>query len=123
MSVRHRGVAKAIVIVILAAIVGASFLLMTQEQKARASASDANQSLQAKITAGESLTPEEVHQLIGRQPHVSRKPGKHRMVEEYRWKGPMGQQVVYAYYTTAATQLLEAVSLNQKFDDWEGDDQ
>lgn len=121
--VRQRsGIAKVIVVVILAALVGAAFMIMTQEQKVRTACEQVHATLSDIIVAGDSLTPEQVHKMINRQPHEVRKPGRHRLVEEYRWKGPFSTHTVYAYYTTAATQLLEAVSLNQKMDDWEGDD-
>ena len=116
------GVGKAVIIVALAIVVGASFLLMTQEQKARAACEEVNRTLGELIEAGESPTPEEVHELIKRQPHVTRNPGKHRLVEEYHWQGPFGKQTVYTYYTTAATKLLEAVSMNAPLEEWEGDD-
>ena len=121
------GIAKVIIVVALAALVSAAFLLMNQEQKARTAAEGANTELikaldEAQDGNTSTPTPERVHDLIKRKPHVTRAPGRHRYVEEYYWKGPMGQQTVYAYYSTAAEKFLEAVSLNQKLDDWEGDD-
>ena len=119
MIMRRHGIGKVVVFVALAALMGAAFLFMMQEQKARAACEDVNAKLAELIEAGESLTPEEVHEKIGRTPHVSRIPGKHRFVEEYRWAGPLSSHTVYAYYETAATKLLEAVSMNQKMPEWE----
>jgi hypothetical protein len=116
------GIAKVIVVVILAILVGAAFLLMTEEQKARSACEQVHETLGDMIDSGDSPTPEEVHEAIGRKPHETRNPGRHRLVEEYHWKGPMSSHTVYAYYTTGATQLLEAVSINHKLEDWEGDD-
>ena len=116
------GIAKVIVVVILGVLVAASFFLMTQEQNARAACEGVHQRLQDAIESGNSPTPEEVQEMIDRKPHLVRNPGKHRLVEEYHWKGPFSQHKVYAYYTTGATQLLEAVSINVKMQDWEGDD-
>ena len=117
---RRSGVAKVIIIVILLVLVAASYFLMTQEQKARDASMAVHEELVASIEDG--LTPEAVHDKVGRKPHESRKPGKNVFVEEYHWKGPMSQHTVYAYYKTAASQFLEAVSINQKLDEWEDDD-
>lgn len=119
---RRSAVAKVVVVVVLAVLVGAAFMLMTQEQKARSACEQVQQTLGDMIESGNSPTPAEVHEAIGREPHVTRNPGRHRLVEEYHWKGPMSSHRVYAYYTTGATQLLEAVSINHKLEDWEGDD-
>ena len=116
---RRNGIVKVIVIVVLAVLLGVAFMLMKREQEARSAADTAMETMNEILDAG--LTPEEVHEKVGREPHVTREPGKHRFVEEYRWKGPMGQHTIYAYYTTGATKLLEAVSMNQKLDKWEGD--
>lgn len=125
---RHRaGVLKVILVVALAVIVGASTLFMVQEQKARSQAEQANASLiraidQAQVDNQATPTPKEVHELIGRQPNLTRVPARHRYVEEYYWKGPMGEQRLYVYFSTAADKFLEAVSLNHKLDQWEGGD-
>ena len=119
MSQPRNGIVKVIVIVVLAVLLGVAFMLMQREQEARAAAQTAMDSVIEVLDNG--LTPEEVREKLGRKPHVTREPGKHRFVEEYQWKGPMGQHTVYAYYTTGATKLLEAVSLNQKLEKWEGD--
>ena len=121
------GIVKVIIVVALAVIVGASSLLMMQEQKARAAAGQVNATLIQAIDDAQEAnqatpTSEEVHELIGRIPHLTRQPGRHRYVEEYYWKGPMGEQKLYAYYSSAADKFLEAVSLNQKLTEWEGDD-
>lgn len=108
-----------IVIVVLAILVGIAFVTMQREQTARSAADRVLTALQDEVDAG--LTPEQVHEKAGRKPDTTRTPGKHRLVEEYRWKGPMNEYVVYAYYTTGATQLLEAVSMNEKLENWEGD--
>ena len=115
----RQGIAKVIVIVVLAILVGIAFVTMQREQKARRAADAVVTTLQDNVDAG--LTPEQVHEKAGREPDVTRTPGKHRFVEEYRWKGPMNEYVVYAYYTTGATKLLEAVSMNEKMEKWEGD--
>lgn len=115
---RH-GIAKVIVVVILAILVGVAFVSMQREQKARSAADTVLTALQDNLDAG--LTPEQVHEQVGLEPDLTRTPGKHRFVEEYHWKGPMNEYVVYAYYTTGATKLLEAVSMNEKMEKWEGD--
>lgn len=122
MSRNRMGIAKVIVFVVLAILVGVSFTLMTQEEKARSASETVHQTLRDAIEAGESPTPEEVHEMVDRTPHEVRNPGKHRLVEEFHWQGPFSEHRVYAYYTTGATKLLEAVSLNQLMEDWEGDD-
>ena len=116
---QRRGIVKVIVIVILAVLVAIAFVTMQREQEARRAADTVLTTLQDNVDAG--LTPEQVHEQTGREPDVTRTPGKHRFVEEYRWKGPMNEYVVYAYYTTGATKLLEAVSMNEKMEKWEGD--
>lgn len=120
MNKRRSGIVKVIVIVVLAILVGVAFMLMTQEQEARSAAEKAQSTLFDEIDSG--LTPEQVHEKLGREPHETRIPGKNRFVEEYHWKGPMGKHTVYAYYTTGAAKYLEAVSINEKMEDWEGDD-
>ncbi len=122
MVTRKAGIAKVVVVVVLAALVVLSFVLMSQEQTVRDESIAVQNKLIEAIDAGKPITDEEVHELVGRMPHETRQPGKHRLVEEYHWKGPMSSHTVYAYYTTAAAKLLEASSLNQKLDDWEGDD-
>lgn len=122
MSPNRKGIAKVIVFVVLAILVGVSFMFMTQEEKARDASVKLHNTLTEVIEKGESPTPEEVHALVDRTPHETRNPGKHRLVEEFHWQGPFSEHRVYAYYTTGSTKLLEAVSLNQKMDDWEGDD-
>ncbi len=119
MNKRRAGIVKVIVIVVLAILVGVAFMLMTQEQEARAAAESAHAALVAEVDAG--LTPEKVHEKLGRDPHETRIPGKNRFVEEYHWTGPMSKHTVYAYYTTGAAKFLEAASINEKMADWEGD--
>ena len=92
---------------------------MTQEQDTRSSVGNMHRTLGDIIEVGQSLTPEEVHKKIGRKPHVTRIPVKHRLVEDYKWKGPFTAHTVYAYYTTAATKLFEDVSMNQILPDRE----
>lgn len=116
------GIAKPVIIVILLVLVGVSFVLMTREQEAREASVAARDALVSFIDSEEPTTADQVHEKLARQPHVARNPGKHRLVEEYKWSGPMSTHTVYAYYSTGATQLLEAVALNQKLEDWEGDD-
>lgn len=116
------GIAKVVIIVILLVLVGVSFVLMTREQEAREASIAARDALVSFIDSEVPTTADQVQEELGRPPHVSRNPGKHRLVEEYKWSGPMSTHTVYAYYTTGATQLLEAVALNQQLDDWEGDD-
>lgn len=120
-SADRRGKTKPILMLILIAFVAGAFYLMTQEQAAREYCERINNTLAATINepSGPGLTPKEVHEKIGVEPNVTRTPGKHKYVEEYTSKGPMDSYVVYAYYKTGATKLLEAVSLNQKLDDWE----
>jgi|GEM_PF-4220936 len=121
MSKHRNGIVKVIVIVILAVLLGVAFMLMQREQQARTASETAMETMNEILDQEQGITPEEVREKLGRKPHVTREPGKHRFVEEYQWKGPMGQHTIYAYYTTGATKLLEAVSLNKKLDDWEGD--
>lgn len=116
---QRTGIVKVIVIVVLAVLLGVAFMLMTREQEARSAAQTAIDMLTENIDRG--LTPEQVHEKLGRKPHETRIPGEHRYVEEFHWKGPMGKHTVYAYYTTGATKLLEAVSMNQTLEKWEGD--
>lgn len=118
-SKRRTGIVKVIVIVVLAILVGVAFMLMTQEQEARSAAESAHAVLVEEIDSG--LTPEEVHEKLGRDPHETRIPGKNRFVEEYYWSGPMSEHTVYAYYSTGAAKYLEAASINEKMDNWEGD--
>ena len=108
---------------VLICLGAAAVVLMIKEQSATASSQQVEQALGAIIDAGESLTAEEVHERIGCEPQVTRIPGKHRFVEEYRWNGPMRAHTVYAYYKTGAAKLLEAVSLNQTLPDWESPEQ
>ena len=116
---KRLGSAKLLIIVILLALVGASAWIMTQEQAARDACTAAEGILADAIESGPGLTPEEVHEKLGRKPSLERTPGKHRFVEEYRFAGPISTQIIYAYYETAATKLLEAVSVNQKMEQWE----
>ena len=111
---------KVIVAVVLAALVGAAFLWMSQEQEARAATQEIYDSLEAALD--ESLTMEDVHQRLGREPNVTREPFKKRIVEEYTYKGPLQEHTVYAYYSVAATKLLVAVTINQKSEKWETDE-
>ena len=111
---------KVIVAVVLAALVGAAFLWMSQEQEARAATQEIYDSLEAALD--ESLTMEDVHQRLGREPNVTREPFKKRIVEEYTYKGPLQKHTVYAYYSVAATKLLVAVTINQKSEKWETDE-
>ena len=117
--VAHRGIVKVIIVVILAVLVAASFLFMTQEQRARGLAEDTVDQLGQIIDEQKQLGPEEVHQAIGCEPTNVRQPNRKRLIEEYTWKGPFSEHTVYAYYEVAATQILEATSLNKKMDDWE----
>lgn len=116
---RKSGIAKVVVVVVLAALVGAAFLLMTQEQTARSSAQQIYDSLSASLD--DQLTANDVHEHVGRNPNKTRTPSKHRMVEEYTFKGPFESHTVYAYYSVAATEFLEATSLGQKLDKWESE--
>lgn len=109
----RRGNSRVIIAVVLVCLVGVSVQLMSQEQAARDAASTASELLEAVLDSGESLTPETIHEKLGRTPDLTRKPAPHRYVEEYHWQGPMSSYKVYAYYQTGATKLLEAVSLNQ----------
>lgn len=119
MTEKRNGIVKVILIVVLVVLAAVAFVLMTREQEAQAGAEAAMETIKEHIDSG--LTPEEIREKVGRDPDETRTPGKHRFVEEYHWMGPFSQHKVYAYYTTGATKLLEAVSMNQKLDDWEGD--
>ncbi len=119
MSGKRNGIAKVILIAVLAVIAGMAFVFMTREQEARSAAETTLATIKDHIDSG--LTPEEIHEKVGREPDATRIPGQHRYVEEYHWSGPFSQHKVYTYYTTGATKLLEAVSMNQKLEDWEGD--
>ena len=114
---KKSGIVKVIVIVALAALVGAAFLFMTQEQSARNGTQEIYDSLSRAVD--DHLTNEEVHKRLGRGPNQTRTPSKHRLVEEYTLKGPFESHTVYAYYTVAATKILEAASLDQKLESWE----
>lgn len=103
----------------IAIAVGIAAYLMLTEQECRNQSQTIFRQLTGVIDSGESLTPEQVHEQVGREPDATRNPGPHKLVEEYTWKSQLGEQKVYAYYRTGATQLLEAVSINQKLDSWE----
>lgn len=119
-TINHRsGIVKVIIIVVLAALVGAAYLFMTQEQTARTASEQGMTTLGDAIDAGEQYDPEKVREVLKRDPNESRTPFKNRLVEEYIWKGPISSHTVYAYYSVAAIKILEAVSLNKKLDDWE----
>lgn len=109
----RQGNSRVVIAVVLVGLVGVAVVLMTQEQDARGAATAASELLIGELDSGESLTPEKIHEMLGRTPHVTRNPIKHCYVEEYHWQGPMSSHKVYAYYQTGATQLLEAVSLNR----------
>ena len=110
-------IVKAIIAVILAAMAGAAFLWMSQEQQARASAQTIYDSLADAVE--EQLTVDQIHERLGRLPNDSRTPFKNRLVEEYTYQGPFDSHTVYAYYSVAATKILEAVSIDQKLTEWE----
>jgi len=116
---QRRGIVKVVIIVILAALVGAAYLFMTQEQAARTASEQAMSTLGDAIDAGEQYEPDKVREVLNREPNESRTPFKNRLVEEYIWKGPFSSHTVYAYYEVAAIKILEAVSVNQKLADWE----
>ena len=119
-NIRQRhGIVKVILIAILAALVGAAYLFMTQEQTARTESEKAMSTLGKAIDDGEQYEPDKVREVLNREPNESRTPFKNRLVEEYTWKGPFSSHTVYAYYTVAAIEILEATSLNQKLEDWE----
>lgn len=111
------GIVKVVIVVALAALVGAAFLFMTQEQKARAGSQQIYDTLAGALD--KSWTIDEVHEHLEREPNQTRTPSKKRLVEEYAFKGPLESHTVYAYYSVAATQILEAVSMGQKLPDWE----
>jgi hypothetical protein len=96
-------------------------IVMTSEQRARSASQEAHESLAKVIEEGGTLTHEQVHERLGRDPDESRQPARHRLVEEYRWEGGLETHTVYVYYTTAAAKLLTAVSINQQIAEMEGD--
>lgn len=112
-------IGRVIVAVILAALVGAAFLLMSQEQQARSAAEDLFNRLSPSLDSN--LTIDEVHELTGRGPNATRTPSKHRLVEEYTFKGPIEPHTVYVYYSVAATRIYSAISINQKNEEWESE--
>ena len=108
---------KVIIALVLAALVGAAFLWMSQEQQARQAAQGIYDALEAALD--DSLTDADVHDRLGRQPNVIREPFRKRLVEEYTFKGPFQEHTVYAYYSVAAAKILEAVTINQISETWE----
>lgn len=110
-------ITKAILAVLLACIAGAAFLWMSQEQQARAASQELYSTLAAAVD--EQLTIDEVHERLGREPSKSRNPFRKRLVEEYTYRGPFESHTVYAYYSIAATKILEAASIDQTLDNWE----
>jgi hypothetical protein len=122
MQRKHLGSAKPIVFIVLAILICIAAYIMVQEQNARTASMEAHNTLVDLLDSGETLTPDVVQEKVGRAPVVTRTPGKHKLVEEYTWSGPMSEHRVYAYYKTAATQLLEAVSINQEVPEWETDE-
>ena len=105
---------------VLAALVGAAFLFMTQEKSARAASEQAMATLGDVVDSSDDpYEPEKVREVLGREPNESRSPSKNRLVEEYVWKGPFSSHTVYVYYSGATIKVLEAVSLNQTLQDWE----
>ena len=107
-------------LVVLIGVVAFGWTLREQELAARDSCQTAYDTLADTLDGLDSLTPEQVHEITPREPVTSRVPGEHKLVEEFRWNGPMGSYTLYAYYQTAATQLLEAVSINRRLPEWEG---
>ena len=91
----------------------------SKEVAARSASQDAFDLLTTRLDTMEGMTPEEVQAVIGLSPEATRTPAKHKLVEEYKWAGPFGTYTLYVYYRTAATQLMEAVSLNERLADWE----
>ena len=91
----------------------------SKEVAARSASQDAFDLLTSRLDLMEGMTPEEVQSAIGLTPVATRTPAKHKLVEEYQWTGPFDNYTLYVYYRTAATQLMEAVSLNKKLPDWE----
>ena len=101
----------------------AAILLSIQEHQVRLASESAHAKLDEVIAGGGTLTDAEVHEHLDREPDEVRRPVPHRLVEEYRWSGNFRTYTVYAYYNTAATALLTAVSINQPMSELEQADE
>ena len=109
---------RLIVRFVLCAAVVVAVILYNQEQRVRHAAENLHQALGELIVAGKPVTDLQVHEHLGREPDESRRLKEHRWVERYDFPGNFSTYTVYAYYTTAATKLLTATSINQEHPDW-----
>ena len=110
---------KLVLGVVVCVVAVVAIVLSIQEQQIRMTSEAAHATLEQALANEESVTDAEVHQRLGREPSVVRVPAKHRLVEEYHWAGNFRTYTVYVYYTTAATKLLTAVSMNEPMPEWE----
>ena len=110
--------AKLLLAALTCVFVVAAVLLSRHEQRVRSASEEAHQILDQIIAAGETLTDAQVHERLQRDPVASYRPGRNKYVEEYHWAGNFDTYKVYVYYTSAATKLLTAVSINQEHPDW-----
>ena len=80
------------------------------DRSARGKADEAYRALDEVLISGKTLTDEEVHELIGREPDHSSQREDRMLKEEYVWSAGFRKHTVYVFYQSAAANLLHSVS-------------
>jgi hypothetical protein len=104
-----KSAARILVVVLL---LGVGFVIM-QANQTTAAAQSAYEMLDATLdSGGSSLTAEEVHTKLGREPSSTLTPDKHTVIEHYEWSSLMRQHTLKVYYNKAATELMTKIELD-----------
>ena len=113
--------AKLVIRYVLIAILVVALVVLAFDYRARTSAQAAYDKLQARDLEQVRSTPDDVHELLNRQPDGPAQEAQGEMIETYAWTG-FRSYTVYVVYSrvvgidagTKGAYTMEHVTLNQK---------
>ncbi len=107
-----------VLLIVLAVAVGAYLVDMAARHGSEAAYQAVSDKLpsEGELDAGaqlESLTPEDVAELMGRSPDGPAADRGEELVETFTWRGPINRYQVHVVYSKGAVSLATRATLNQ----------